>query len=266
MRRGRNHRAPVSLFAFQDVMASVIGVLFFVVLLMALDIVNKKTMGAPPIDEPVSEDQLKSLRGKLASLKEEAGRLSQVIKKHTQSINRASTDERETLTEIQGLNARLKSLHARIEQDDNATVDLTRNKQLKQSEYRKAKEELARLERLAAALRKARRSARPAANIAYIIDRRGDNLEPWLLEVSKDSLRVSSRDGTTALLDFEGASHESRTEQFLAWAENQNRSTHYFMLIIKPSGFELSQALRERLKKLGFDRGTDLIPENWRPF
>jgi hypothetical protein len=58
----------------------------------------------------------------------------------------------------------------------------------------------------------------------------------------------------------------ARTKQFLAWAGNQDDRTHYFVILIKPSGLLLAEELEEKLKELGFDAGSDLLPENWRAF
>ena len=54
---------------------------------------------------------------------------------------------------------------------------------------------------------------------------------------------------------------------FLFWGVGLNNETDYFVLYIKPSGLEFyNQGLEDKLKKLNFEIGTDLIPEDKKLF
>ena len=266
MRRRSRNGEVVSLFSFQDIMASVIGMLFFIVMIIALDVVAQGVAGDDIEVVPVTEGELAELRQHVERLNEEVSRLSGLVAKHSDDINLSKVDERDIVEEIMGLNAKLKSLHGRIEEDEKLATSLAGKNRKTQMQYVEAKEVLKDIEDRVESLKNAPERGQRAANVAYIIDERGDNLEPWLLEVSDKALRVASRDGASTVIDFGGAGEDSRMDRFYAWVRGQNPRTHYFVLLIKPSGLAHSEEIGGKLKSRGFSIGTDLLPEDWCAF
>lgn len=266
MTRKKNNSETISLFSFQDIMASVIGMLFFVVILLSLSIVTEVV--------PASEEPTKEESGQLAELQQRTGELRQQktdLEKRITSISKmrlqaASVRPQQTLTQLKQMRANLDAMYRTIEEEQKRLKSLvaqaesskttihSKKKQLEivQEQIQKAKGEVSR--------------AKSKPRLTFIIDKRPDNLKPWLLEISKDSLRVGSQDGQGLVIDFEGKSHEERARLFLEWARNQNQKERYFVLLIKPSGIQHVAELRKNITELGFEIGTDLIPEKWRPF
>jgi hypothetical protein len=239
---------------------------FFVVLIMALDIVETKATGVEAASQLATESEVQALRDRAKVLREEIAKTEAEIERLTGRLNLASGDEEGALDEVKRLEATLKNLYARIRQGQEAAAKTDAEKQETEKEYQQKLKEVARLARRADELRAALKTAQAAPRIAFIIDPRPDNLEPWLLEISDSRLRIASKDGRATVMEFGGASSEQRKTRFLAWVSSQSSQTHYFVLLTKPSGVRLSDEIEKELKTRGFDIGRDLLPEDWEPF
>ena len=258
-RRGRRENA-VSLFAFQDVMASVIGILFFVVLLMALDMVDAK---AASFAEDPNEPLTVKLRRLIQDRETELNELKEDVTRAAMKVDLAVKDDKDILAAIQELDRRLLALHrtvgecegslgeldAKIADQENATKRASQQEVLLKKEIEEAK----------ADLDEAGRTPR----LSYIISTGTNQLEPWLVVLSSKSIRVGSKDGKSAVTSFRAETTGTREQQFLAWAKTQDRRTHYFVLLIRPSACELAEEMAAALKKSGYHIGTDLVPEDW---
>ena len=266
MKRRGARTGPISLFAFQDIMASVIGMVFIVVLVMALEIVHAKAGGTAIDWQNVTDADVQQLQAQVDDLQARIRDAKAKIEGLSARLDLASGDEEATLDKVKHLEATLKSLYERIregqqavEEADGETVEFLRR-------VHEAKQEAKRLQERIDELRERLRSARSTPRLAFIIDPHPDMLEPWLLEVSGSRLRVASKDGSSVVLEFRGDSADQRKERFLAWLSTQDNRTHYFVLLVKPSGVLASDELHVILKRRGFDIGKDLLPEDWNPF
>ena len=266
MRRRGGHDQTINLFSFQDIVCSVIGMVFFIVLIMALDIVDKKASGVETASQLATESEVQALRDRARALREEIAKTESDIERLTSRLNLASGDEEGTLDEVKRLEATLKNLYARIRQDQESLAKTDAEKQQAGKEHQQRFKEIERLARRADELRTQLKSVQAAPRIAFIIDAHPDNLEPWLLEISDSHLRVASKDGRGTILEFGGNSSEQRKTRFLAWLATQSSQTHYFVLLTKPSGVRLSDEIEKEMKTRGFDIGRDLLPEDWEPF
>jgi len=262
--RRRGARNTSSLFAFQDVMASLIGIMFFIVILMALDIVNENTPIASA--DSVDGQTIVKLQAKLKELIELRNRLEQEIESTTEKINVASSSSDEQLMEsIQAMNRELRYLHAKAKQTETGLADIeSKNKSVKKKiaatlvEIKGLDDEIGKL--------KARAKAKRALpRVAYIIDNNTQR-EPWLVEITKKSIRVASKDGKSAVTTFAADTAVEMRSQFLAWTKSKSSQKHYFVLLIKPSGIEQANQIAKELKNKGFRTGKDLLPETWEPF
>jgi len=265
MRRRRKHHA-VSLFAFQDVMASVIGVLFFVVLLMSLHIMDRSVPVAAAGQQVVPLSRVEALQARLRYIEAEIAKLRESIRVTSDKVRLASRSEGEILSKIEALRNTLTATYRSIEQYQANLAELegrADEKELKKSskaaELARAKDRLAKL-----ALELANIQAAP--RVSYIIEASADNLEPWLVEVRANAIRVAARDGRTSLVSFAGKAPDATRKMFLAWAGAQNCRTHYFVLLIKPSGMKLAEKIGAAVTTSGFQIGTDLVPETWQLF
>ena len=263
-RRGR-HGVAINLFSFQDIMASVIGMLFFVVLILALDIVNARSAGAGD-GQPATDADVAALQESINRLNEEIRQVEQEVARAVDRMQLASGDESEMLQEAKRLEATLRNLYDRIRQEQDELTRTDEERRHKEETHKKRIQETDRLNRRLGELKTALAAVRAAPRLAYIIDPHPSGLVPWLLETSGSRLRVASKDGAGAVFEFGGRSSSERKDRFLIWLDAQDSRTHYVVLLVKPSGVDLSHMLEEEIRKRGFDVGMDLLPENWQPF
>lgn len=266
-RRRRRKHATVSLFAFQDVMAAVIGVLFFVVLLLALNLVDAGALAASAAANAPSPEALEDLGNQVTILKERLSDLEEQGKEAAGRTERVlAGGERAELEEVLRLDASLKALYKRIQKVEEGKRRAALERLAPQAaELEKRKQELAAIEK-ELARRKSDDQAKTHPRVTYILQAGPDSVVPWLIELSGKSLRAAPKDGGSAVVDFTAPTHALRQKLFLAWARQQDTKTHYFVLLIKPSGSEYAYPLGQALRKLRFQIGTDLLPEEWRAF
>lgn len=261
MSRRWNQGSGINLFSFQDVMASVIGILFVVVLLMAVSITEQSPAASNDDTDPASEQarKLAALRQECASLQESSGELAEKVKLCT-------GDEQKMLREVHELNRKLEVLSAAIVQQEKSDLDTVAAVNAKKQEMAAVEAELKSLQGRLKDLEHEKDAPRSVPNIAYILDEQAAGVTPWLVEIGGNRIRAAAKDGSTAVLTFGARDAETRRQQFLAWAAQQDRRSYYFVLLIKPSGLEQAEEIQKQLRTRGFDIGTDYLPEQWQAF
>jgi len=263
MKRRGARGSAVSLFAFQDVMASVIGILFFVVLLMATDMVNTQSTLA---SEAAPDQRVQELQRRLEQHAAELAAMKQAVSRSSEKVNLAMSDDTEIARSIRDLDKRLKALLDTLKQREQSTAEI-------QGQVPRQKERIDTLKGQIVLLnKKADQETRQLADsgrtprLSYIIGKRSDNLEPWLVDLSGKRILVGSKDGAKTVIGFQASSGDARTEQFLTWAKTQSPRRSYFVLLIRPSAMDSLTAIFLRLRGMGFKIGTDLLPEDWKVF
>jgi len=247
-------------------MAAVIGMIFLVVLVMALNIVESKAAGVAAASQPTTDAEVQSLRDRAQRLRDDIARTEAEIASQIERLNLASGDETGALSEVQRLEATLKNLYDRIRENQAALAAADTETQQTAAACQARRLETDRLARRADELRRRLLSVRATPRIAFLLDPHPDPLEPWLVDVAASHLRVASQDGRGTILEFGGASSDERLASLLAWLAGQNPKTHYLVLLIKPSGTDFADTLAREIKSRGFDIGVDLLPEDWEPF
>ena len=258
MARRRRATTEVSLFAFQDVMAAVIGILFFVVLLMALSITE-----APRVQQSRARaGDVGELQRRMREVKAELARLERQLLELEQAKD-AKADVRRRSAELFALSTKLTTLHEEIASAQRArAVSEVRLDELEQQLRVKAAEAHALEERLTAL----RDRARAGPRVSYILDGGPGTPEPWLVELTHERIRVATRDGAASVITFAAPDPALRHRQFMSWIGNQDRKATYAVLLIKPSAVAAAGELAKALEECGFRVGTDLLPASWQVF
>ena len=263
--RRRGARNTSSLFAFQDVMASLIGIMFFIVILMALNIVEQHTPTASA--DTVDGQSIVELQARLKELTELKIRLEQGIASVTEKRNAADafTDDEQLMESVQALDREFRYLYEKIKQTENGLADIeSKNKGVKKK-IAAAQVEIRGLDEEIAKLRARAKAKRALPRVSYIIDD-ANQREPWLVEITGKSIRVAAKDGKSSITTFTADTAAEMRAKFLAWTESKNPMKHYFVLLIKPSGIKQVERIKSDLKRRGFGTGKDLLPETWKPF
>jgi cell division septum initiation protein DivIVA len=265
--RRKGFHSEISLFAFQDIMASIIGMVFFIVIIIAMDITVPKQTTAqvqtPDLEgftEPQLADRIRSLHQEIEQHKEKIlslNRRLQVASSHDEGTVVADL-ERLNL-ELQSKYREIESIQKDVEKTEKAILDANAAKTKSLQE----KEQLAKdIDKLKGRLKEVAEAPR----VGYIIDDHPDKLEPWLVEVTSKKIRVSSREKTGSALEFHAEDEAERAKQFISWATGQDSRKRYFVFLVKPSGLAIVRKLMEAIQKAGFEVGQDFLPEAWIPF
>ena len=264
MKRRRNEGEAISLFSFQDIMASVIGMLFFVVILMSLSIVSDVS---PAASAGKSAADVSLLRTRAQQLRDESSAMEARIAGTSERLIQATAlDPQATLAELKQMQANLSALYKTIGQEDSTLRDMLARAEPKRRDIEDKQKRLQEVRGQIGQCKEKLQGLQSAPRLAFIIDAHPDRLEPWLLEVSKDRLRVGAKDGRSSVVEFRAGTARERMKLFLAWAGNQDQKAHYFVILLKPSAVRQLGQFQENLGKMGFDIGLDLLPEKWEPF
>jgi len=118
MKRRRNKGERISLFSFQDIMASVIGMLFFVVILMSLSIVSDVS----PVTDPSAGNgatDLSVLRTRAQQLRNDLSALeAQIASTSAKLIQARALDPHATLAELKQMQSNLSALYKTIGREE----------------------------------------------------------------------------------------------------------------------------------------------------
>ena len=248
-----------SLFAFQDVMAGLIGIVFFVVLLMSLDMVE----GASQPMQTVDAEVLEKLRAELDVKQAELDALQGEVESLTDRLN-AATDFSPVLLrrQIAELEAGIEAVEAMIEAVEARLGSVLVERELVEAKTTDRAREVRALQDELDLLGDASNVER--ANVKFLVGS-GVRQTAWLVEITEDQLTVGSQEGDIACV-FRGGTPQQRADDFFNWARRFSRTDYYFVLVTKPSGFEQSVELRTRLMASRYHIGMDYLPEQWRPF
>jgi len=253
MSRRRKRSAPFSLFAFQDIITSVTGIMLVITMLLALELLERTDAAPPRATAAISKD----LQQVIAVAEREIAELEPQLQQRGKRLSSAAAVSplqlRQQIGELEESIRRLRNLINESRQRDQRTkgrVKKARRQQQQQS--RKREELLADLLRRSTAkrqqLRKLQQSNRLIFNPAA-----GNSKSPWLVEVSAERLLVAESGVAGKPLAF------SDVDAFLRWARQQDKRSEYFVLLLKPDAIELFRETRDGLDEAGFDIGFDLL-------
>lgn len=253
----RRRRVPLSfsLFAFQDIITGVTGVLLLITITLAILLVT--TQQAIPLDERTEyhkdlQQQVHLLAKQQAAIQQD---LSIVAAKHD-GLSRINGDELKREVEYAVRN--LKVMNARVadlskqktvlglawseqsQRDEQLSTALQARNDMIQQELNDVKEELSDL----------RASERYYFNIPKDIKKR-----TWLVQISQTELAVAPVDGKLETKRYGSA------KAFLATLSEYPPSQHYFVLFVRPSGIENFELVQAQLDLLSYDFGIDAIDE-----
>ncbi len=240
--------SPMSLFAFQDIVTAVTGIMILLTLLLSLEIVHKVEGTSGQTSDVYRQllEQKRELESRLQSLQSQLRRSSERNPK-PQSPPTFSKLQRE----IALLEQRIKSYRQQL-----AFFQKTYQSQRQVLEPKIAKDEKY-LDQQLSQLKEIQRKIRDLqGRIIYQIERKFSQT-PWLVQVAEGRIMVAPMRKKTQPQVF------STVEQFIQWVDrHRDPNADYFLVVIKPKGVQVYRHLREELQKRNFKMGIDLIPED----
>ena len=248
---GRRKRAsvPFSLFAFQDIITSVTGIILLITMMMAVELVQNLTRAEAAPQEQKSTQVASQLRQAVSEGVAEADRLQKILDETT-TIRFDADSLRRRLEQLQAAAIELESQNDQI-QSTQQKIDARREQQ---------KEEAKELtpEAIASLLSEQKAVAEQIAAMRQsnrvIFNRpEGAAKAPWLVELNETSIVAAEMGQVRVPQTF------STTDEFLQWVASQDRNSQYFVLLVKPSSIDTFSAVRKELQDRQFDVGYDLL-------
>ncbi|MCX7401517.1 MAG: hypothetical protein NTY87_00060 [Planctomycetia bacterium] len=278
-RRGRSKDVAISLFSFQDIITSVTAIMILLVLILALELVTRvATKGMAAEDRRVAQQLKRSvaeMEKRLDQLRKEASAAQAAAsdaagfsaKETAEKQAKAARAAKELQDEIRRLEVQLRDaqssrrtaegrLAASQTDDPEATAARAREADVRAAQMEAANREEKRRQESEA--KKASDGTATARTLVFNAPP-GTTLEPLLVEIAKDGLVAVGPDGESPsrfawnLLGLSAG--------FGDWLKGRNKSREYVVLILRPSGVERYEAVREAVVSAGFDVGTELIGE-----
>lgn len=261
---GRNNGPAISLFSFQDIITSITGIMFLIVLMLMLLMLELDSI---PADGSAVDPQLDELRRTAASLRTEASRqeadTADLMKQldELRKLDPAELEKRRNklLEEIRRLAAGASNLdEAALRQKREAEEFAARRKTIEE-ETRQLSESIKLKQQYAARLRKevdrlAAEKLQRDRLIPYTVSR-SSGKTPVLIECSAKGFRAMALGEDTPPADFPAGG-----EELLKWAKRRNPDEVFFFLLAKPSAFLQTELLADRLAAAGYDRGREVMP------
>lgn len=277
MSRRRRTRAAFSLFSFQDIITSVTAILILLVLILSLELVTRRqeAAAADPMATRVALQEsvasLQSLVGTLAAIvpadkpRALVARTRSELARDTRIVESQADQAIADAEAARAVEGRARAMAA-------ATVARLRDAERNFAAVDRIKMEALRVDEEARklAIRNKARSAELSERRERITDRpspgaelvfnppEGTSTQAWIIEVSGDGFTVV-RLGTNQRQSLgSGVGPGSAAGQ---WLSRLNERRDHVLILVRPSGANSMEVIRQSLGEAGISFGIDLIGE-----
>ena len=277
MSRHRNN-SPISLFSFQDIIMSVVGIVILITLILLLQLVSQM-LAAPPSSQIAEElrQQIASLQPIRTELQESIAELH--LAKEKSEVFTPSQDKIDAIqSTVNRLESEIAAAEQKIEEIKNHIEELQRDPAIKQlDETQQEVKELAdKLTKLKQQTKDITDNALDLQAKVQELQTKNTGLETQLANRAGIQLKVTipkDSNKTAFLLDYgrgvitvipaDGSAKQtfsSRT-QFANWISRRNYETEHFVVYVRPSRFGQHEDIVKDLRARGFDVGLQVIGE-----
>jgi len=256
MRRRTNSTAAFSLFSFQDIITSVMGIVLLVMLVVALELAGRQ-MATPAVQQTLVRQDVReaiaSAHTRIAELRKsiEVGDWQDLAGLSASEIAREQASLVVSLPLLEADLAEARRHGQKASERRSAAESELQTRATESQELDLVKEEVNAMEEQLAKMK--------STNARFYRLSAASGKQPWLVEVSGASLVVAPLGPSAPPIDFPGSNTESRVRQFLAWTTEREATRDYFVLLIKPGGTKVGSDLERRLREQGFNIGLDLV-------
>ncbi|MBL8809742.1 MAG: hypothetical protein JNM43_06155 [Planctomycetaceae bacterium] len=249
MGRHKGPSAPFTLFAFQDIITSVTGIILLITMMMAVELVHNMTKADAAPQEQKSSQVKRMLQQAVGQSSGEADRLQKILDETTtirfdaDALQRRLEQLKATAAELASQQEKLKNtqekIDARREQQKLESRDIT------PEAIEALTKEQAEIAQQLEAMQKSNRVIfnRPA----------GAEKTPWLVELNETSILAAEMGQSRPPETFQ------TPEEFVQWVKGQNPDSMYFVLLVKPSSISAFSIVRQALQQQQFEIGYDLM-------
>ena len=245
--------SPITLFAFQDAITSVCGVVVLVTLMLALALTQRVVTEAESSTVAKSKvDEVRAMVEKLtADLAELNAQVEEAANVETAGIGLSVS---EVKTQLANAKRRLEASREESRALDRRLEELEREQQ-SFSELEKQIDEIRR--QIDEKLREAQETQAETISQDSAVYAFSDSVreKPWYVEVAGNKLVAHGSGGESETFTF------STAFEFAKWASTRPSGSEYFVLIVRPSGAKNYGFAVAELENEGYRYGVDLIGE-----
>jgi hypothetical protein len=258
-RRTRNQ--AFSLFAFQDIITSVTGIIVLILLLLTLELIQLEQLSTTLNPTASAEPLLKAIES-----------LEQEIDSANRDLQRGNAEVSELATLTAHDARRQKS--TLVQEIARLTAEIQRRQHQQQENLLQAEvlevaltassdslSEIESLEEHIEALRDQLEALEDKNRIIYNPNAKSKR-RAWLVDISLDRIQVAELGKVAPPVVFDQGWQPLRTGALQAWARTRNPRTEYFILLVRPKAVAVYKNVREELEKLHFDLGFDVIGDD----
>ncbi|MCG6155888.1 hypothetical protein [Rubinisphaera margarita] len=267
MARGRRgNELGISLFAFQDIIMSVTGILILIVLLLVLELVNQKSTSQL---QQTFETLKMELDTEMESLSTQLERIEQDLSHDSEAIDRAIRNPESVLNDqLSSERTRLNSLDAQIHTLEQVGEQLT-EQQEGQSEARKIlderEREVALLRQQQAAIERQMNQLASGNSAKYLVPRGINPAQAWLCDVHGQGLHLTPMNSPEPTIEISVDDWVSESEAtFSGFRQRLAEITprvRYVLFIIRPAGREFNEPLLTKGDQLDIEFGVEYVAE-----
>ncbi|MFO1004641.1 MAG: hypothetical protein U0929_01680 [Planctomycetaceae bacterium] len=255
----RKTATPFSLFAFQDIITSVTGIMILITLMLVLDFLDK-VEGAPASQ---THQMINEIRDALKDVNCEIDGMS------ARESNKEAISEQLAILDVGTLTSRLQSLsdvntsllddlnHARSQRE--SVEDSLQQWQRKDVEDQEKLNELKLIQSQIEERKRVIEKNRERINKITSSDRaiftvsRVGGEKPWLVEIQADQIRVAELG-----ISSPPQVHESDSS-FLRWLSTRDPRSEYLVILVSPESIDHYDTIATRLFENGFPYGVNLL-------
>ena len=255
----RKTATPFSLFAFQDIITSVTGIMILITLMLVLDFLDK-VEGAPASQ---THQMIHEIRDALEGINDEIEGMT-LIGGIDEKIPHqlAILDEGTLTTRLQSVNDVNASLLEELNRarSQRATVeDSLQQWQKRDAEDQKKLDELediqSRIDERKRVIEKNRErigKITSSDRAIFTVSRAGGE-KPWLVEIQADRIRVAEMGISSPPQVYLSDS------SFLNWISTRDRRAEYLVILVSPESIDHYDTIATRLFENGFPYGVNLL-------
>ena len=275
----RRTRDRISLFSFQDIITSVVGVVLLITLILLLQLISQMS-AAPPSPTMTTQElrrQISDIQPVLAELQDSVAALHRA--REQSEVFTPSQDQTDALqstvdrleTNVAAAEKKIDEIKKRVEELKNDPVfrQLTETQQeideltAKIAELQQQTKEIT--DHSAALQAKIRElKAKSSALEQQIANSAALQLKVTVPKnTDKTAFILDYRQGIISVIPTDGSPKQafSSRSQFANWVSKRNYSTEHFVVYIRPSRFGQHEDIIKDLRARGFDVGLQVIGE-----
>ncbi len=256
MSRRNRHENPITLFAFQDIITSVTGILILITLLLALALVDR-----PVPESRESRESIEDLRSQLTVLEQDIKSLRQQSRADStivQLMTQYGTNSIEEL--ITHLETSLQNASRLIQ---SGREELAAGEEFKTKNQKRLDDQASSMQELLARLKEQQElldRMKAGNRVIYEVSGSASD-QPWLLELGGTQWQLAKVNKREKPVLFDQSKPGDRLKALIQWAKS-HPGRKYLVLLIRPGGVESYDLVRRSTSLTGVEFGVDLIPSD----